>query len=79
MPKPNQRRPQPRSIKYDVVDPRDHLYYNHAFACEHCSHFSTIGPTCTLGYNVEPHLLTRQLTSYNKTGKMAFCRFLEID
>jgi hypothetical protein len=79
MPKKSQRQPSSRSIRYDVVDPRDFLKFNLAYSCEHCSHYAEENSNCTLGYKVDPHLMKNQLQSYNLFSRMAFCRFLEID
>jgi len=67
------------SIKKDVIHPRDFNYYKLPYSCEDCSHFSSKNETCTLGYQTEPHLKRNQLHSYEVSGKMALCRFIEID
>lgn len=75
----NRRKKRPRmSIKLDRVNPRDFLRFDTIFACEQCSHFSVSEVRCTMGY-VAQHTRDRQLELYNRTGHMAFCRFLEID
>lgn len=67
-----------RAIKLDRVDPRDWAKMNCRFFCEDCSHFSSTNQTCTIGY-VPQHTRTQQMKIFELTGKMAFCRFLEID
>lgn len=67
------------SIKRDGVHPRDWLMFNKPWACEDCSHFDEARGSCTLGYNPSPHLRETQRKSYELSGKIAFCRFLEID
>lgn len=67
------------SIKHEVVQPGDYLHYNFPISCEDCSHFDPEAIKCTLGYNPEPHLKKTQQRSYEVTGTLAFCRFIEID
>lgn len=67
------------SIKKDVVNPADYLKYDIRSACEECSHFSSAQSQCTLGYNVAPHLKARQIQDMGLSGRMAQCRFHEID
>lgn len=68
-----------QSIRLDAVNPSDFLKYDFTFACEQCTHFDSNTETCTLGYNNSNHRLEQNLHTYNLNGKMAFCRFLEID
>ncbi len=68
-----------RSIKLDKVNPRDFLRHSLIYACEQCSHFAPEAKSCTLGFLAEIHLREAQLQRYELTGRMAFCRFLEID
>lgn len=73
------RKKRPRmGIKLDRVDPRDFMGMNLIYACEQCSHYSASEARCSMGY-VPQHTLSQQLELYNRTGFMAFCRFLEID
>lgn len=67
------------SIRLDPVNPQDFFKYDFRFSCEDCTHFCPEPVTCTLGYNPEPHRKDTQLKSYELNGKMALCRFLEID
>lgn len=67
------------SIKTDVIHPSDYARFDFRFACEDCSHFTTEEQRCTLGYESKWHRKEFQKTSYELTGKMALCRFLEID
>ncbi|MBK9323365.1 MAG: hypothetical protein IPM97_10550 [Bdellovibrionaceae bacterium] len=67
------------SIKKDVVNPRDYLKYDIRSACEDCSHFASETTCCTLGYNVAPHLKAQQKHDMELSGRMAQCRFHEID
>ncbi|MFN3454509.1 MAG: hypothetical protein ACK41T_06060 [Pseudobdellovibrio sp.] len=67
------------SMKKDPIHPRDFNAYKIPFACEDCSHFSNFNSSCTLGFKTENHLRENALKSYELTGKMAQCRFLEID
>lgn len=77
-PPPTPKRIRP-SIKLDVVNPGDFLKYEFTFACEQCTHFDHHKSKCTLGYNHQHHLKESNLNTYYLNGKMAFCRFLEID
>lgn len=72
------RRPR-SSIKKDAINPRDYMKYDLPWSCDRCSHFDTSKEVCTLGYNSEHHRQKAQLESYKLNGKMALCRFLEID
>lgn len=67
------------SIKKEPIHPSDYMKYNLPLACENCSHFSSPTETCTLGYMTAPHLKRNQEKSYSLSGKIAFCRFIEID
>ncbi len=67
------------SIKKDRVSPSDFLRYDFRSSCEDCSHFNSLKILCTLGYNTSPHLKAQQLYDYEVSGKIAQCRFLEID
>jgi hypothetical protein len=66
-------------IRLDGVNPIDYLKYEMPFACEDCTHFNIAKTSCTLGYNSIHHLRENQKNSYILSGKMALCRFLEID
>jgi hypothetical protein len=85
-PKKNHPQPKPKtskrigsSIKKDVIQAADYIQYNLPYACEDCSHFSSANETCTFGLQTEPHLKRNQIFSYQLSGKMALCRFQEID
>lgn len=77
-PPPTPKRLRP-SIRLDVVHPSDFLKYDFTYSCEQCTHFSQVTESCTLGYSSTPHRQETNLKSYELNGKMAFCRFLEID
>jgi hypothetical protein len=68
-----------QSIKLDTVNPSDYLAYNLTHSCEFCSHWNPDNGLCTLGYKNDVHRLEANLRCYELSGKMAFCRFLEID
>ncbi|MGE0762467.1 MAG: hypothetical protein AB7N80_04240 [Bdellovibrionales bacterium] len=68
-----------RSLILDPVNPRDFAELNMIYACEQCSHFDPEGAQCTIGYEAHLHRRDRQLKLYNLSGRMAFCRFMEID
>jgi hypothetical protein len=67
------------SIRFDAVNPVDYLKYDFRFSCEDCTHFNSENESCTLGYNSSWHRKDFQIKSYDLSGKMALCRFLEID
>ncbi len=67
------------SIKKDQIHPTDYNKYKMPYACEDCSHFRLENLSCTLGYKTEPHLKANQIKSYETSGKLSLCRFIEID
>lgn len=66
-------------MKKEAIHPSDYLRYNLPFACEQCSHFKHSHETCTFGLPTELHLERNQKKSYIISGKLALCRFQEID
>jgi hypothetical protein len=68
-----------RSLILDPVHPADFQRLPFTYACEQCSHFDEISETCTIGYEASKHRQALQLRLYERTGRMAFCRFMEID
>lgn len=77
--KPNENIKINKSLILDPVNPTDYLQLNIVYACEHCSHFDSEGESCTIGYEAHLHRLEHQRRLYELTGRMAFCRFMEID
>ncbi len=75
--KKSSRRPR-KSIFLDRVHPQDFSKYNFMFCCEQCSHYDAPKAICTMGYRAQ-HNREDQLKKYELTGKIAFCRFMEID
>jgi hypothetical protein len=67
------------SILLDPIHPYDFLNRDIAYSCEQCSHFDPENIKCTIGFNSKNHLKEKQLKTYELTGRMALCRFLEID
>lgn len=67
------------SIKFDTINPSDYMRYTLRFSCEDCTHFDLPAERCTLGYVTSWHRKEFQEKSYELTGKMALCRFQEID
>jgi len=76
--RPYQPKRQRRSIKLDRVNPQDFARIKMRFFCDDCSHYSPSQKICTMGY-IPQHTVDAQLEQYNRTGMMAFCRFIEID
>ena len=68
-----------RSLIMDPVDPRDYRALDIIHTCEQCSHFAPETTTCTLGYPAANHVAERQRRNYELYGRIAFCRFSEID
>ena len=71
--------PQRRSIILDGVNPRDWRELNLIYCCEQCTYFNPQEKRCAMGFKSERHLRENQIELFNRTGKMAFCRSLEID
>ena len=67
------------SIKRDAINPKDWNSLPLVYSCEKCVHFSPEEPRCTLGYNCHNHLQKIQDYHYELSGRISFCRFLEID
>lgn len=68
-----------RSVILDPIHPRDFRTLNIIYSCEQCSHFDSENKACTIGYDASKHMKKTQDYLYNLTGKVAFCRFVEID
>ena len=68
-----------RSLILDPIHPRDMRELNVVYTCEQCSHFDESTIQCTIGYDAKKHLKAEQDRLYERTGKVAFCRFSEID
>jgi hypothetical protein len=68
-----------RSLILDKIHPKDWRELNIIYTCEQCSHFDEIGQSCTIGYDASLHRKAKQDALYNLTGRVAFCRFTEID
>jgi hypothetical protein len=67
------------SIKFDAIHPKDYLRFDLRMSCEDCTHFNHGNETCTLGYVTQWHRAEFQKKSYELTGRVALCRFQEID
>ncbi len=68
-----------QSIKHDAVAAKDILKYKFMHSCEYCSHWNPKNGLCTLGYKNDSHRLEYNLHSFEISGRMSLCRFLEID
>ena len=68
-----------KSIIKEKVKAKHLLGLNFIYSCEDCSFFIPTKKLCNLGYNTKPHLKEQQDLLYHRTGRMALCRFLEID
>ena len=68
-----------QTIRRDAVNPSDYLHLNFLSSCEDCTHFKPSDVTCTLGYWTKWHRKEFQTAEYERTGKMAICRFIEVD
>ena len=67
------------SIRKDGINPAAYNRYHLPWACEDCSHFDRDQERCTLGYITAPHRRAQQAYDYALSGKVALCRFQEID
>lgn len=67
------------SIRRDRINPADYTAYNLPWACEDCSHFIHNQQICTLGYQTELHRQEMMKKSYEISGTVSLCRFIEID
>jgi hypothetical protein len=84
---PTKKKPTPKrtqqSIRHDAIKAHDYLNYTLPWSCEDCSHYDPTGNnnngSCTFGYHVKWHKKDYQIYSYELRGKMALCRFQEID
>jgi hypothetical protein len=74
-----QRPPLKRSLILDPIHPRDYRTLTVIHCCEQCSHFAPATQSCTIGYEAHKHMKKAQERNYELTGKVAFCRFCEID
>lgn len=68
-----------RSLILDPIHPRDYQNLEIIYKCEQCSHFSASDNSCTIGYDSFNHLADKQKENYERLGRVAFCRFCEID
>ena len=67
------------TIIKDKVNFEIYQKLNYATACEDCTHFDHKPEKCTFGFPTEPHRRQNQLNDLKQSGKMAFCRAIEID
>lgn len=68
-----------RSPRFDRVNPSRFIKQDFIYYCEQCSHFDALNKFCSIGYNPPKHMYEDQQKAYNLMGKIAYCRFLEID
>jgi hypothetical protein len=68
-----------RSVILDPIHPKDYRELNVVYTCEQCSHFDSVGKACTIGYDASLHMKEAQDRLYELYGRVAFCRFCEID
>jgi hypothetical protein len=76
---PRRSAPLKRSLILDPIHPRDFRELEIIYTCEQCSHFDAANKACTIGYDASLHREEVQRRNYELTGKVAFCRFSEID
>jgi len=72
-------RPLKPSIRRDGIPAWAYLKIHQTIACEDCSHFKHSDSSCTLGNMTSYHLAEFQKAEFERTGKVALCRFMEID
>ena len=68
-----------RGVIFDRIDPRIYNNISVMYCCEQCSHFDEPNQFCTIGYDASKHLKSVQDHCYELMGRMAVCRFQEID
>ena len=68
-----------RGVIYDRIDPRIFNNINVMYCCEQCSHFDEPNQFCTIGYDASKHLKSVADNYYQLMGRMAVCRFQEVD
>ncbi|MCB0362745.1 MAG: hypothetical protein KDD35_08480 [Bdellovibrionales bacterium] len=68
-----------KSIIMDPVHPSEYRLLNFTYCCEQCVHYDGDREECTFGHDSRLHQRKVQIKNYELTGRMAFCRFLEID
>lgn len=68
-----------RSVIKDPVKAKDFNQLNIIFACEQCSYFQPHNGLCNLGFPNGVHKRKAQMKNYNMSGRLAFCRYSEID
>lgn len=68
-----------KGLILDGIHPTDYQHLNIIYYCEQCSHFDSKQKICTIGYDASKHTFLVQQKNYFLTGKVAFCRFSEID
>ncbi|MCH2535671.1 MAG: hypothetical protein MK008_14605 [Bdellovibrionales bacterium] len=71
--------PRRKSIILDPVHPKDFRELNFIYCCEQCSYFEHEPRKCNLQQDHTKHTRDVQLNHYERTGRMAFCRNLEIN
>ena len=71
--------PYRRTVKSDRVDAWAFQNLNMIYCCEQCSHFDGENRACTIGYTASDHCRQTADESFRLDGRIAFCRFLEID
>ncbi len=71
--------PLKKGVIVDPIHPTDFLNLTITYYCEMCTHFDVQNKACTIGYDAEKHMKAAQDYRYNLSGKVAFCRFIEID
>jgi len=71
--------PPKRGLILDRISAEDYRKLNFIYCCEQCSYYDPEENMCSMGHKTKLHLKKAQLKSYELTGKMAFCRNLEID
>lgn len=68
-----------KSLILDPIHPSDWQNLTITYCCEQCVHFDPESESCTIGYVANHHREARQQRLYELTGRVAFCRFNEID
>ncbi|MCB0407423.1 MAG: hypothetical protein KDD34_04405 [Bdellovibrionales bacterium] len=68
-----------KGVIFDRIDPRVYNNTKLMLYCEQCSHFDETHTFCTIGYDASKHTQAVTTHNYNLMGRIAVCRFMEID
>jgi hypothetical protein len=68
-----------RRLILDAIEPQYWGKLEVTYYCEQCSYYIPESEGCTMGLPTAPHRKEQQQKTYELTGRVAFCRYLEVD